>query len=78
MNVLHKCCYILGKILGRHKNQCTLYMLSNSENHLTLSEIHRQASKIPYVSADLSLTNIDHHCTLSAERVLALWDINSM
>lgn len=67
--------YILGRILGRHKNQCTLYMLSNSENRLMLNEIHRQASKIPYVSADLSLTNVNYHCTLNAEKILSLWDI---
>ncbi|KYN08064.1 PREDICTED: uncharacterized protein LOC108776494 [Cyphomyrmex costatus] len=64
------------KILGRHKDQCTLYTLSNSENHLLLNEIHTQASKVPYVSADLSLTNINYHCTLNAERMLYLWDIN--
>ncbi|XP_025989120.2 uncharacterized protein LOC105193210 isoform X2 [Solenopsis invicta] len=65
------------RILGRHKYQCTLYTLSNSENHLQLNEIHRQASKVPYVSADLSLTNINYHCTLNAERILSLWDINA-
>jgi len=53
-------------------------MLSNSENHLTLSEIDRQASEVPYVSADLSLTNINHHCTLNAGRILSLWDVNSV
>lgn len=70
--------HILGKILGRHKNQCTIYMLTNSDNHLLLNEIHRQASKVPYVSADLSLTDVNYHCTLSAERILSLWDINNM
>lgn len=67
----------LDRILGRHKSQCTLYTLSNSDNHLLLNEIHRQASKIPYVSADLNLTNINSHCTLNAERILSLWDINN-
>ncbi|KAL6439055.1 hypothetical protein ACFW04_003804 [Cataglyphis niger] len=66
------------RILGRHKNQCTIYMLTNSENHLLLNEIHRQASKVPYVSADLSITDVNYHCTLSAERILSLWDINNM
>ncbi|KAM0736332.1 hypothetical protein ACS0PU_010293 [Formica fusca] len=66
------------KILGRHKNQCTIYMLTNSDNHLLLNEIHRQASKVPYVSADLSLTDVNYHCTLSAERILSLWDINNI
>ncbi|XP_036141300.1 uncharacterized protein LOC114253727 [Monomorium pharaonis] len=65
------------RILGRHKYQCALYTLSNSENCLMLNEIHRQESKTPYVSADLSLTNINYHCTLNAERILSLWDINS-
>ncbi|XP_032690127.1 uncharacterized protein LOC116853254 [Odontomachus brunneus] len=63
------------RILGRHKNQCTLYMLSNFEDRLKFNEIHRQASKIPYVSADLSLTNVNYHCTLNAEKILSLWDI---
>lgn len=69
----------LGRILGRHKSQCTLYTLSHShtDNHLLLNEIHRQASKIPYVSADLSLINTHSHCTLNAERILSLWDINN-
>ncbi|XP_072749836.1 uncharacterized protein Taf1c-like [Anoplolepis gracilipes] len=66
------------RILGRHKNQCTIYTLTNSENYLLLNEIHTQASKAPYVSADLSLTNVNYHCTLSAERILSLWDINNM
>ncbi|XP_025265469.1 uncharacterized protein LOC105255342 [Camponotus floridanus] len=66
------------RILGRHRNQCTIYMLTNSENHMVLNEIHRQASKVPYVSADLSLTNVNYHCTLSAERKICLWDINNM
>ncbi|XP_011637260.1 uncharacterized protein LOC105427291, partial [Pogonomyrmex barbatus] len=65
------------RILGRHKNQCTLYTLSNSGSNLLLNEVNRQASKIPYVSADLSLTNINYHCTLNAEKILSLWDINS-
>ncbi|XP_077261778.1 TATA box-binding protein-associated factor RNA polymerase I subunit C-like [Temnothorax americanus] len=65
------------RILARHKGQCALYTLSTSENHLVLDEIHRQASKVPYVSADLSLTNNNYHCTLNAERILSLWDINS-
>ncbi|EGI58091.1 PREDICTED: uncharacterized protein LOC105153231 isoform X1 [Acromyrmex echinatior] len=64
------------RILGRHKDQCTLYTLSNSENHLLLNEVYKQASKVPYVSADLSLTNINYHCTLNAEKILSLWDIN--
>ncbi|KYQ55896.1 hypothetical protein ALC60_05178 [Trachymyrmex zeteki] len=64
------------RILGRHKDQCTLYTLSNSENHLLLNEIYKQASKLPYVSADLSLTNNNYHCTLNAGRILSLWDIN--
>lgn len=68
----------LGRILGRHKSQCALYMLGNSENRLMLHEIHHQASKIPYVSADLSLTDLNLHCTLNAERILSLWDINKM
>ncbi|KYN17477.1 hypothetical protein ALC57_10269 [Trachymyrmex cornetzi] len=66
----------LGRILGRRKDQCTLYTLSNSENHLLLNEVHKQASKVPYVSADLSLTNINYHCTLNAKKKLSLWDIN--
>lgn len=66
------------RILGRHKSQCALYMLGNSENRLMLDEIHHQASKIPYVSADLSLTDLNLHCTLNAERILSLWDINKM
>lgn len=65
------------RILGRHKDHCTLYTLSNFENHLLLNEIHKQASKIPYVSADLSLTNTNYHCTLNVERILSLWDINN-
>ncbi|XP_018366150.1 PREDICTED: uncharacterized protein LOC108763216 isoform X2 [Trachymyrmex cornetzi] len=64
------------RILGRRKDQCTLYTLSNSENHLLLNEVHKQASKVPYVSADLSLTNINYHCTLNAKKKLSLWDIN--
>lgn len=67
--------HILDRILGRHKNQCALYTLSNFENRLMLNEIHRQASKVPYVSADLSLTNVNYHCTLNAEKILSLWDI---
>ncbi|XP_014479714.1 PREDICTED: uncharacterized protein LOC106747002 [Dinoponera quadriceps] len=63
------------RILGRHKNQCALYTLCNFENHLILKEIHKQASKIPYVSADLSLINVNHHCTLNADKILSLWDI---
>ncbi|XP_011870349.1 PREDICTED: uncharacterized protein LOC105563391 isoform X2 [Vollenhovia emeryi] len=65
------------RILGRHKGLCTLYTLSKSENHLMLNEVYRQASKTPYISADLSSTNISHHCTLNAERIIFLWDINS-
>lgn len=70
--------YILGRILGRHKNQCALYMLTNFENQLMLNEIHRQASKMPYISADLSSTEVNYHCTLNAEKILSLWDINKM
>ncbi|XP_020279427.1 uncharacterized protein LOC109852575 [Pseudomyrmex gracilis] len=64
------------RILGRYKNYCTLYMLSHSEDHLKLDEIHQQAIKIPYISADLSLTDNSHHCTLNIEGILSLWDIN--
>ncbi|XP_025162233.1 uncharacterized protein LOC105191284 isoform X2 [Harpegnathos saltator] len=63
------------RILGRHKNQCTLYTLSNAKNRLKLHEIHKQASKIPYVSADLSVNDVNYHCTLNAEKILSLWDI---
>jgi len=66
----------LGRILGRYKNQCALYILTNFENQLRLNEIHYQTSKIPYISADVSLTNSNLHCTLDAKRILSLWDIN--
>ncbi|KAL0128074.1 hypothetical protein PUN28_003363 [Cardiocondyla obscurior] len=65
------------RILGRHKGQCTLYTLSTSESHLLLKEIHTQASKVSYVSADLSLTDVNYHCTLNVEGILSLWDINN-
>lgn len=71
MNYFH----ILGRILGRHKNQCALYTLSNLENSLMFNEIYKQASKVPYISADLSSTNVNYHCTLNAEKAVFLWDI---
>ncbi|RLU25293.1 hypothetical protein DMN91_003386 [Ooceraea biroi] len=40
------------RILGRHKSQCALYTLTDSEGCLTLREIHHQASKMPYTVFD--------------------------
>ncbi|XP_076245686.1 TATA box-binding protein-associated factor RNA polymerase I subunit C-like isoform X2 [Calliopsis andreniformis] len=65
-------------ILGRYKNHCNFYMLSERDNKCNLTEIHRQLSKIPYVGADLSSTDTHHYCTINAGRSVTLWDITKM
>ncbi|XP_043265581.1 uncharacterized protein LOC122405127 [Colletes gigas] len=65
-------------VLGRYKDHCNFYMLSECDNKYSLDEIHRQSSKIPYVSADLNLINTNQYCTVNVERSVTLWDITKM
>ncbi|XP_076279135.1 TATA box-binding protein-associated factor RNA polymerase I subunit C-like [Lasioglossum baleicum] len=65
-------------ILGRYKNHCNFYILSEHNEKWHLTEIHRQASNIPLVSTDLSIHNSDQYCTVNAERNVTLWDITKM
>ena len=65
-------------ILGRYKNHCNFYLLLDHENKCSLTEIHKQPSKIPYVSADLNLINTKQYCTVNVERSVTLWDMTKM
>ncbi|KZC10848.1 PREDICTED: uncharacterized protein LOC107189068 [Dufourea novaeangliae] len=65
-------------ILGRYKNHCNFYMLSERDTKFRLAEIHRQPSKVPYVSADLSSINTNQYCTVNIERCVTLWDITKL
>ncbi|XP_076178174.1 TATA box-binding protein-associated factor RNA polymerase I subunit C-like isoform X2 [Ptiloglossa arizonensis] len=66
------------KVLGRYKNQCNFYTLSERDNKYSLIEIHEQPSKVPFVSADLNLINTNQYCTLNVTRSITLWDITKM
>ncbi|CAL7946110.1 unnamed protein product [Xylocopa violacea] len=65
-------------ILGRYKWNCNFYILSEHDYKCNLIEIHRQTSKVPYISADLSPINRNQYCSLNVERCVALWDITKM
>lgn len=65
-------------ILGRYKNHCNFYLLLDHENKCSLTEIHKQSSKIPYVSADLNLINTNQYCTVNVGRSVTLWDMTKM
>ncbi|XP_054005973.1 uncharacterized protein LOC128890953 [Hylaeus anthracinus] len=65
-------------VMGRYKNHCNFYMLSERDSKYSLIEIHRQPSKVPYVSADLNLIDTKQYCTLNVARSVTLWDLTRM
>ncbi|XP_033325282.1 TATA box-binding protein-associated factor RNA polymerase I subunit C-like [Megalopta genalis] len=65
-------------ILGRYKDHCNFYILSECNEKWNLTEIHRQPSSIPLVSADLSSYNTNQYCTVNSERTVTLWDVTKM
>ncbi|XP_017877115.1 uncharacterized protein LOC108623245 isoform X2 [Ceratina calcarata] len=65
-------------VLGRYKWNCNFYILSEHDNKCNLTEIHKQPSKIPYISGDLNPTNVNHYCLANVERRVTLWDVTKM
>ncbi|KAK9304854.1 hypothetical protein QLX08_003922 [Tetragonisca angustula] len=62
-------------VLGRYKQHCNFYRLSEHDNKFNLTEIHTQTSKIPYIGADLNSINTNQYCLVNVERYVTLWDI---
>lgn len=65
-------------VLGRYKQHCNFYRLSDYDNKCNLTEIHTQTSKIPYIGADLNSINTNQYCLVNVERYVTLWDIVKM
>ncbi|KAG6797130.1 hypothetical protein HZU73_07516 [Apis mellifera caucasica] len=65
-------------ILGRYKQHCNFYILSERDNKCNLTEVHTQISKIPYISADLNPLNANQYCLVDVNRCVTLWDMTKM